>query len=63
VVAKATELHKTKTLTLEIHAFLSNPLFLVGESYGGNLDAMTDASVERAIHVCTLIEARLCCAC
>jgi hypothetical protein len=29
VVANATDLHKT--LTLEIHTFLSNPLVLVGE--------------------------------
>jgi serine carboxypeptidase 1 len=60
VVANATDHHKT--LTLEIHTFLSNPLFLVSESYGGNL-AMTNALVERAIYVCTLVEARLCCAC
>ena len=43
-----------KALVKELPTLQSSPLFLVGESYGGKLAAVTGVSVARAIHAGTL---------
>ena len=43
-----------KALVKELPTLQSSPLFLVGESYGGKLAAMTGVSVARAIRAGTL---------
>ncbi|KAL6885498.1 hypothetical protein ACP4OV_010277 [Aristida adscensionis] len=43
-----------KALTVEIRTLQSSPLFLVGESYGGKVAAITGVLLARAIHSGTL---------
>jgi serine carboxypeptidase 1 len=43
-----------KALVKKLPTLQSSPLFLVGESYGGKLAAMTGVSVARAIRAGTL---------